>query len=245
VRVIVTCMPQTGHMLPLLPLAQAFAGRVDEVVVATGPDAAEAVTGRGLSFRAVGPAFGSWFAALRARARGVPGDGLVPSRVEGYFVPRLFGEIGTTLMVDDLLELCKESKPDLLVFDPYLFAAPLVAAATGAHAVLHTIGPLMDRSVLDLVPTQYLRFGESRPGGPSGRGGLLGDDAHDLPRPRSTRRPSGSAGRRRCGPPAPSRASCVAGPARPPGAPARIRHSRDLLEQQPGPVPLSAQCLGG
>jgi hypothetical protein len=91
--------------LPLLPLAQAFAGRGDEVVVASGPDAAEAVTSRGLSFRAVGPAFGSWFAALRARTRGVPGDGLAPSRVEGYFVPRLFGEIGMALMVDDLLEL--------------------------------------------------------------------------------------------------------------------------------------------
>ena len=150
-RVIVSCVPQTGHILPLLPLAQAFAGRGDEVVVASGPDAAEAVTSRGLSFRAVGPAFGSWFAALRARTRGVPGDGLAPSRVEGYFVPRLFGEVGMALMVDDLLELCKQSEPALLVFDPYVFAAPLVAAATGARAVLHCIGPLMDRSVLDLV----------------------------------------------------------------------------------------------
>ena len=66
-----------------------------------------------------------------ARTRGIPGDGLAPSRVEGYFVPRLFGEIGMALMVDDLLELCKVSEPALLVFDPYLFAAPLVAEATG------------------------------------------------------------------------------------------------------------------
>ena len=67
-----------------------------------------------------------------ARERGgYPGDGLAPSRVEGYFVPRLFGEIGMALMVDDLLELCKVIEPALLVFDPYLFAAPLVAAATG------------------------------------------------------------------------------------------------------------------
>jgi UDP:flavonoid glycosyltransferase YjiC (YdhE family) len=150
-RVIVTCVPQTGHILPLLPLSHAFAGRGDEVIIASGPDAEGAVTSRGLSFRPVGPAFGSWFAALRARTRGVPGDGLAPSRVQGYFVPRLFGEIGIALMVDDLLELCKVSEPALLVFDPYLFAAPLVAAATGAHAVLHSIGPLIDRSVLDLV----------------------------------------------------------------------------------------------
>jgi hypothetical protein len=151
VRVIVSCVPQTGHILPLLPLAQAFARRGDEVIIASGPDAAETVTSRGLSFRVVGPSFGSWFAALRARTRGIPGDGLAPSRVEGYFVPRLFGEIGMALMVDDLLELCKVSEPALIVFDPYLFAAPLVAEATGAHAVLHSIGPLIDRSVLDLA----------------------------------------------------------------------------------------------
>ncbi len=150
-RVIVSCVPQSGHVLPLLPLAEAFARRGDEVIIASGADMAEAVTSRRLSFRAVGPALGSWFAALRARTRGVPGDGLAPSRVQGYFVPRLFGEIGMALMVDDLLELCKESAPALLVFDPYVFAAPLVGAATGAHAVLHSIGPLMDRDVLDLV----------------------------------------------------------------------------------------------
>jgi UDP:flavonoid glycosyltransferase YjiC (YdhE family) len=150
-RVIVSCVPQTGHFLPLLPLAQAFSARGDEVIIASGPDAEEAVVDRGLSFRAVGPPFESWFAALRARTRGIPGDGLAPSRVGGYFVPRLFGEIGTAVVVDDLLALCRERAPDLLVFDPYLFAAPLVAAASGARPVLHSIGPLMDRNVLDLV----------------------------------------------------------------------------------------------
>ena len=81
---------------------------------------------------------------LRARTRGVPGDGLEPSRVLSYFVPRLFGEIGMALMLDDLMGLCKEFEPSLLVFDPYAFAAPLVAAMTGTRAVHHSIGPLLD-----------------------------------------------------------------------------------------------------
>jgi len=151
VRVVFSCVPQTGHIVPLLPLAQAFADRGDEVVVASGPDAAAAVSDRGLPFRAVGPAFDAWFGALRARTRGVPGDGLHPSRIESYFAPRLFGEIGVALVVDDLLALCKELEPALLVFDPYLFAAPLVAVATGAHGVVHPLGPLIDPDVLDLV----------------------------------------------------------------------------------------------
>jgi hypothetical protein len=146
-----SCVPQTGHILPLLPLAEAFTAAGDEVVVASGPDAAEVVAGHGLSFRAAGPAFDSWFASLRARTRGIPGDGLAPSRIESYFVPRLFGEIGTALVLDDLLAVCREFEPDLLVFDPYLYAGPLVAAETGIHAIHHCIGPLMDRSVLDLV----------------------------------------------------------------------------------------------
>ncbi len=150
-RVIVSCVPQTGHILPLLPLAQAFQARGDEVVVASGPDAEEAVSGAGLSFRVVGPPFDAWFDALRARTRGIPGDGLDPARIESYFAPRLFGEIGTALMIDDLLALSRELQPTLVVFDPYVFAAPLVAAVVGAHGVLHGIGPLMDRHVLDLV----------------------------------------------------------------------------------------------
>jgi UDP:flavonoid glycosyltransferase YjiC (YdhE family) len=54
-------------------------------------------------------------------------------------------------MVDDLLDLCREIEPTLLVFGPYAFAAPLVAAVTGTRAAFHSIGPLMDLSVLDLV----------------------------------------------------------------------------------------------
>jgi UDP:flavonoid glycosyltransferase YjiC (YdhE family) len=150
-RVIVSCVPQTGHITPLLPLAEAFIANGNEVTIASGPDAEEFASGRGLPFRSVGPAFDSWFSTLSARTRGIPGDGLAPSRVEGYFAPRLFGEIGMALVVDDLLALCTELEPTLLVFDPYYFAAPLVAAATGTHAVLHGIGPRLDPSVMDLV----------------------------------------------------------------------------------------------
>jgi UDP:flavonoid glycosyltransferase YjiC (YdhE family) len=55
------------------------------------------------------------------------------------------------LVVDDLLALCTELEPELLVFDPYFLAAPLVAALTGSHPVLHGIGPRLDPGVMDLA----------------------------------------------------------------------------------------------
>jgi len=150
-RVLVTCIPQAGHLTPVLPLAEAFAAQGDEVVVASGPEAAEPVSRRGLPFRQVGPALGDWFGVLAGRTRGAPGDGLPPDRVERYFVPRLFGEIGTAVMVDDLMAAGRDLRPDLLVFDALTYAGPLVATALGVPCVQHTVGLLTGAEVLELV----------------------------------------------------------------------------------------------
>jgi UDP:flavonoid glycosyltransferase YjiC (YdhE family) len=151
VRILLACVPQAGHITPVLPLAEAFAAQGDEVLVASGPDAAEPVTGRGLAFRRTGPAFAEWFGALAGRTRGTPGDGLPPERVERYFLPRLFGEIGTALVVDDLIGAARDFRPDLLVFDALTFAGPLAATVLGIPAVQHTVGLLTAADILDLV----------------------------------------------------------------------------------------------
>src|SRR4051794_21530112 len=101
-RVLFTCVPQTGHIFPLLPLAEAFVAQGDDVLFAAGPDAEAPVTEHGIEFRPAGPSFGEWYGRLAARTRGTPGDGLPPDRVERYFLPRLFGEIGTAALLDDL-----------------------------------------------------------------------------------------------------------------------------------------------
>jgi UDP:flavonoid glycosyltransferase YjiC (YdhE family) len=150
-RVLISCIPQAGHLLPLLPLAEALAAQGDDVLVATGADALDAVNARGLAFRESGPPFRDWFEALRARTRGAPGDGLAPERVERYFLPRLFGEVGTALVVDDVLSAATDHRPDLIVFDPAMFAAPLVAARLGIRCVQHLVGPLYDDMTLELV----------------------------------------------------------------------------------------------
>jgi len=174
-RVLVTCIPQAGHLTPILPLAEAFAAQGDEVVVASGPEAAEPVSRRGLAYRQVGPSLGDWFGALAGRTRGTPGDGLPPERVERYFVPRLFGEIGTALMVDDLVAAARDLRPGLLVFDALTYAGPLVATALGVPAVQHTVGLLTGAEVLDLVTDAvspvWREFGLSVPAAAGTRSG--------------------------------------------------------------------------
>ena len=150
-RALFVCVPAPGHVTPMLPLAREFAGRGHEVAVASGPDVAPAVAAAGLGFRTVGPAFGEWYAALAARTPGPPGAGLAPEQVERYFVPRLFGEVGLAAMQADLDALVGTWRPDLIVFEPYAQAAPLVAARHGVPAIQHLIGLRAEPLVLDLV----------------------------------------------------------------------------------------------
>lgn len=150
-RVLVCCIPQSGHITPVLPLAEAFSGQGDDVLLASGPEAESAAVGRGLGFAQVCPGYDNWFRALRDRTRGMPGDGLPPARIEGYFLPRLFGEVGTALTIDGLLETAREFRPDLIVFDPLVFAAPLVGCLLGVPVVQHAVGLLNEPTVLDLV----------------------------------------------------------------------------------------------
>ena len=150
-RVLFTCVPQTGHIFPLLPLAEAFVARGDDVLFAAGSDAAAPVTERGFAFQTAGPSFGEWYGRLVARTRGMPGDGLPPERVERYFLPRLFGEVGTAALLDDLLDAGRAFRPDLLVFEPMTYAGPLAAAVLEVPAVLHTIGPSTAPENVELV----------------------------------------------------------------------------------------------
>lgn len=150
-NVVFACVPQAGHLMPLMPLAEAFAAQGDDVTIASGPFAETTAERSGLRFRRTCPDLGEWFEVLRARTRGVPGDGLAPERIAYYFPPRLFGEIATASMLDGLLDLCREMQPDLLVHEPYTFAAPLVGAVTSTTTVHHTIGPLLEPPVMDLV----------------------------------------------------------------------------------------------
>lgn len=150
VKVLAVSVPAAGHVTPLLPLLRSLADSGDEVVVATGAPVADAVTATGARVHLVPGGLDDWFGRLAARIKGAPGDGLPPHRIDHYFVPRLFAEIGADALVDEVLAAGTALQPDLVLFDSYAFAGPLAAAVLGVPAVHHAIGTLFAPEVVEL-----------------------------------------------------------------------------------------------
>jgi UDP:flavonoid glycosyltransferase YjiC (YdhE family) len=167
-KVLTVCIPLTGHLNPLVPIVDAFLDAGDDVLVATGPHVEPAVVETGAQFASAGDGFGSWFERLSARTRAVPGDGLVPERILGYFLPRVFGEAALDDMVDDVLSAATDFAPDVIVYDTFAFAAPLVADIIGVPAVQIPITLPLSRALLesidDAVCPMWRAFGRRSPG---------------------------------------------------------------------------------
>ena len=167
-KVLVVCIPQAGHLNPLKPLIDAFVDAGDEVLVASGPDVQAEVVAAGAKFAEAGHGFGFWFERLAARTRAMPGDGLAPERILSYFLPRVFGEAALDDMVDGALGAATEFGPDLVVFDTFALAAPLVADIVGAPSVNIPITLPLARTELELIDDavcpMWRAFGRQSPG---------------------------------------------------------------------------------
>jgi UDP:flavonoid glycosyltransferase YjiC (YdhE family) len=117
VRILVVSSTLAGHLSPLLPVIRALVDAGGEVVVVSGPAAEPLVERTGATFRRAGNDSDVWLARLKDRTRGEPGEGIAPERINHYFVPRLFAEIATADVIDDVVRAGKELAPDLVLFE--------------------------------------------------------------------------------------------------------------------------------
>jgi UDP:flavonoid glycosyltransferase YjiC (YdhE family) len=167
-KILVVSTPGAGHVTPLLPLIGALLAGGDEVLVASGPEAAPIVEKTGARFTLAGRSQPEYMARLATRTRGNPGDGIAPERILRYFLPRAFGEIVVDEMVDDVLRHGEEFAPDILVFEAFALAGPLVAELLGVPAVAHMFGPLPPHEAVELandaVSPIWRSFGLDVPG---------------------------------------------------------------------------------
>jgi len=169
VKVLAVSIPAAGHLNPLLPLIEALVSQGDDVTVAAGEDPGGAVARSGASFRVAGRREMDWFGDLQARVlHGSPGDGLAPERINHYFFPRLFAEIAVPDMVDDVVAIGREIRPDLVLFETYALAGPLAAEVLGVPGVHHLISPMLLHEITqlgdDAVSPVWRSFGCASPG---------------------------------------------------------------------------------
>ncbi|WP_229826428.1 nucleotide disphospho-sugar-binding domain-containing protein, partial [Nocardiopsis terrae] len=141
----------------MVPLAWALRTAGHEVRVASQPELVDVVTTAGLSAVPVGRDHDFWrlldvFPARQHKARAgqsVPFDAVdLPEEEvsweylrDGYrkVVPWWFRLVNEP-MVDDLVDFCRAWRPDLVIWEPGTFAAPIAAEAVGAAHARITCG---------------------------------------------------------------------------------------------------------
>ncbi|GAA2140997.1 glycosyltransferase [Kitasatospora kazusensis] len=139
-RILFTGPPQAGHLFPMVPTAQALRAAGHEVLFACSQPL-EHIRGAGLTIAEIGDG-----STLREAFERV-----VPSTERGYVTRELpqgqildraalgFAELSRPT-VDGLLATAADWGADLLVYDSFQAAAPLVAAKLGIPSVVHNFG---------------------------------------------------------------------------------------------------------
>ena len=168
VKVLVVSVPLGGHISPLVPIIRALVAGGDEVVVATGAEAAPIVERTGARLAVAGSGVGPVWERLAQRTRGHPGDGIAPERINHYFIPRVFGEIVVDDMIDGVVTAGEDLGPDLVLFEAHSLAGPLAAELLGVPGVTHMVGPQLDPEIFELandaVSPLWRLFGRDVPG---------------------------------------------------------------------------------
>ncbi|MFF1278953.1 activator-dependent family glycosyltransferase [Streptomyces marokkonensis] len=147
-RVLFAGLPEKSHVFTMVPLAWALTAAGHEVLMANAPSLTDAVTGAGLVAAPVGTdhdlhremavARDSQDADVANWSRLGYGDVDHASLVERYSisVPYGFARYNDPIL-DDLVALARDWRPDLIIRDPIAYAGGIAARACGAaHARL-------------------------------------------------------------------------------------------------------------
>jgi UDP:flavonoid glycosyltransferase YjiC (YdhE family) len=159
-RVLVTALAGHGHLFPLVTAAWALRAAGHEVLFATGGDMG-AVARSGLPAYDVAPGLdmrslvgGNAGEAFRSSTQGRPFT-LDQENLRDHPAFRLFNGLAEA-MVDGLVGLARDWKPDVVLYESMHVVALLAADAVGAKTVSHAIGIAQNKQVLGLFAGMQL-----------------------------------------------------------------------------------------
>src|SRR4051794_22448283 len=133
-RVLVTSPSALGHVNPMIPLAQAAIDAGHDVRWATGADACAYLEPFGIATVEAGLTTPDRIATFERR---FPEGAQHTGEDRGEFMfPRLFGAVAAMAMIDQVVALVEEWRPDVVVHDAAELAGLAVAVGLGIpHAV--------------------------------------------------------------------------------------------------------------
>jgi UDP:flavonoid glycosyltransferase YjiC (YdhE family) len=134
-RVLVVSAPLTGHLLPMLPLAEALWEAGHDVLVATGGDAMGADTGELPVIDVAREVSLPRIAARCMAAHPLEARAELAGRAGTRMVARLFGAVNEEL-ADGLVTVVEQWRPDVVVHEPLAVAGALAAARHDLPTVL-------------------------------------------------------------------------------------------------------------
>jgi UDP:flavonoid glycosyltransferase YjiC (YdhE family) len=146
-RVLFSSAAGYGHLLPLVPLAQAFRDRGDAVAISTSPSYATHVAAAGLQLLPAGleeEELNARFAPIKAESLTLP----IPERRSFVFSQR-FGRLEAPARVEELREHVRTFRPDVIVHESAELAAPAVAAQVGLPSIQHSFGRMVSWEAID------------------------------------------------------------------------------------------------
>ena len=112
----------------------------------------------------------------------MPGDGIAPERIDHYFVPRVFGEIGAYDMLDDVLALRRGARPGPRPLRDLRASPARSSRPRGVPSSSTCSGPLLAPDVLALADDAMSPLWRiARACGPRLRGALRGHDHRICP----------------------------------------------------------------
>ncbi|NEB79079.1 activator-dependent family glycosyltransferase [Streptomyces sp. SID14478] len=150
-KIVFSSMTSKTHFYPLVPLAWAFRAAGHEVRVVGSPGLTEITTAAGLTavpvgqdvdlaghMSAVGEDMIKYVRSLDFADESLANaswDHLLG--MQTALTPNLFALMTPDSLIDGMVDFCRTWQPDLLIWEPLTFAAPLAAKVTGAaHARL-------------------------------------------------------------------------------------------------------------
>ena len=126
-RVLFTVQPSTGHLHPLVPVANALRDAGHEVAVSSAPSFRTDVEAFGLTHIDAGL---DWLASDQSTWTAFP-PMPAPGPEFAKFVVTIFADVSTAAMVPDLLEIAAGFRPDLIVRESMEYGGCIAAEKLG------------------------------------------------------------------------------------------------------------------